>query len=210
MRLKIKTFKFKISLLGKKTKVFCLFVFYFWLCILVIFFKVTINYIILKFSQLSFIGRAKYDVKQVIQLRDCFVVIYETWCCMTVYLTFKGLCRGSLSIWQSRPLRNSKPSWPSFILEKHVGFEASSCDDRIDLRIPWNTDVYQNNTQEYFHPYINKIRGRRNSLPRLSFFASKLTQVWLCLPRSWWRGKRLVCRWPWIIFASKDSSSSAR
>lgn len=73
MRLKIKTFKFKISLLGKKTKVFCLFVFYFWLCILVIFFKVTINYIILKFSQLSFIRRAKYDVKQVIQPRDFFV-----------------------------------------------------------------------------------------------------------------------------------------
>ena len=38
-----------------------------------IFFKVTINYIILKFSQLSFIRRAKYDVKQVIQPRDFFV-----------------------------------------------------------------------------------------------------------------------------------------
>lgn len=62
---------------------------------------------------------------------------------MIVYLTLKGLWHGSLSIWQSRPLRNSKPSSPSFILEKHVGFEASSCVNRIDVRIPWNADVYQ-------------------------------------------------------------------
>lgn len=91
---------------------------------------------------------------------------------MVVYLTFKGLCRGSLSTWQSRPLRYSKPSSPSFILEKHVGFEASSCDDRIDVKIPFNTDVYQI-LKNIFIPISLKYREKEAICPG---YHSKLTR----------------------------------